>query len=812
MQHKRHIQLTNTMAAIALACLLSMGMAGPGFAQKPVQKLLDAHYELAIELVAKGDYKGGISELRLALKTDPKDIAARILLGNTLLEIQDGATAAEELLQARKDGALDSFVSASLARAYVLQGRYKAALAELKKAEENQSTAGKVAAIRGDAHLGLRHFRSAEKHYRKSLKIRPGYSNALNGLVRTKLARQDLPGANRYIKRALAADSNDPQAWFLNGEIARLENKVDDALSHYGKAAELAPRFVLPRLARARIVIGRGDYEGAQPDIAAVTDIDAKNPYAAFLQALTLAHNGKVKQAQDRLGESEIFLQQLPANVIKSHPPSEYLRGVFSYFRKDYTKAYRHLTAYLKRSPRDHGAEKLLASLALSKGDSDYALHLLEKLAPSVPQDIEVQTLFGDALMRAKRYSDAATVLEKAAALADPAFPALSRLVMLRGVASQNAAARDQLKSGIRRNPKAVKAALLMSATLLNQREYAPALEIALDVLEHDSKNAAAYNLAGGAQLAMKDIDAARRSFRAAFEAVPSFVLAISNLAKLELKLGNQRVARTLYSAIIEQDNRNSDAMMALADLEQRRKNYARSVHWLETARHSARNPQPAVLRLIDLYLVTNKPDKALSVARELHGREPDSIAYLSALGRTLVAVNRIKTARSAFKEVANRAVKMASADWLVKNAGWQVRSHDRAGARDALQQALTIDNRNLSVHVALYRLDMAAGKIEAALTRASKIVALDKSSPIGNILIGDAHMQRRKYNVALAAYEVGFKKKQGFVQAERVYQARRAAQRGAVEFVRNWAEQHATDIKAQLLLAAAAAAPGRRL
>ena len=85
---------------------------------------------------------------------------------------------------------------------------------------------------------------------------------------------------------------------------------------------------------------------------------------------------------------------------------------MLSYYRKDYAKAYRHLTAYLKRSPRDRGAQKLLGSLALSTGDSAYALHLLERLTPKSLDDIEVQTLFGDALIRAKRYTDAVDMLE----------------------------------------------------------------------------------------------------------------------------------------------------------------------------------------------------------------------------------------------------------------------------------------------------------------------------------------------------------------------------------------------------------------
>jgi putative PEP-CTERM system TPR-repeat lipoprotein len=453
---------------VATACLLSAGIALAAKSPKPTDK----HFEHAIELIAAGDHKGGIEELKTALETDPTDLAARVLLGNTYLEIEDGVAAAEEFLQARKDGAGDSFILAPLGRAYVLQGRYEDALTELSKAGPDQSTAAEVAVIRGDAHLALRHFREAEQNYLKALNIRSKYSRALNGLARVKIATDNLISAGNYVKRALKAKPEDRHAWFAKGEIARLQRKEDEALTHFNRAVELAPRFGPPRLARARILIGRGAYQEAEPDVLRLRGIDAKNPHAAFLQALILAHAGKVKEAQDVLIEAEAALKGIPAGADPSDPPALLLQGVVSYFRQDYASAYRHLTAYLKRVPAHMGAHKLLASLALSNGDTDYALHLLGKLALRQPTDIEILTLYGDALMRAHNYGKAIKVLEKAASIADPEYSALSRLVMLRSVAGQNGDAKKLRRSDLSRDRQAVKATLLMAAAQLNQREY----------------------------------------------------------------------------------------------------------------------------------------------------------------------------------------------------------------------------------------------------------------------------------------------------------------------------------------------------
>ena len=126
---------------MATVWLLSAGVVMAAKLPKPTDK----YYKHAIELIAKGDHEGGIIELKTALRADPTDVAARVLLGNTYLEIDDGVSAAQEFLRARKDGAGDSFVTAPLGRAYVLQGRYEEALKELSKAGNNQSTAAEVA-------------------------------------------------------------------------------------------------------------------------------------------------------------------------------------------------------------------------------------------------------------------------------------------------------------------------------------------------------------------------------------------------------------------------------------------------------------------------------------------------------------------------------------------------------------------------------------------------------------------------------------------------------------------------------------------
>ena len=216
-----------------------------------------------------------------------------MLLGNTYLELEDGTSAAEQFLLARKDGALDSFVIAPLARTYVLQEQYEEALRKLSKADKYQSIVAQIGVIRGDTHLALKHFAKAENNYLEASKIRSKNSRSLNGLARIKIATKYPIGAADYFNQALETKQADLNAWFAKGEIARLRCKAEEALPRYDRAIKLAPRFVAPCLARARIIIDRGKHLDAEPDILAIRGIDVQNPHAAFLHALILARKDK---------------------------------------------------------------------------------------------------------------------------------------------------------------------------------------------------------------------------------------------------------------------------------------------------------------------------------------------------------------------------------------------------------------------------------------------------------------------------------------------------------------------------------------
>jgi Tfp pilus assembly protein PilF len=140
-------------------------------------------YESAERLLEKGDRKGAIIELKNALQADPQDLTARILLGRTYLEVENGASAAKELLRARRDGARDRFVLVPLGEAYLHHGLYGRILKEIRVAGQDAETAARIEIIRGQAQLRLQKFDEAEKSFVTAMKTLPNDEKALLGMA-----------------------------------------------------------------------------------------------------------------------------------------------------------------------------------------------------------------------------------------------------------------------------------------------------------------------------------------------------------------------------------------------------------------------------------------------------------------------------------------------------------------------------------------------------------------------------------------------------------------------------------------------------
>lgn len=784
------------MASIASAA--KQDVSGGGF------------YDSARELINKGDLRGAIIELKNALQQDPGDLSARILLGQTYLKVEDSASAAKELLRARRDGAQDRFILVPLGQAYLRHGLYNRLLKEVRTAGQDAATAAKIHVIRGNAYLGIQEYEDAEKSYVSALKSLPSNEKALVGMARLKLGVGDFSAAKRYVKWTLEANTRNADAWFMKGEIARLQRDKDGALTGFNRAIEYAPDLASALMGRGGLLIALNRHNEAERDIVKVRKKNPRLARAAYLHYLILTHRGERQKAQEALADADLLLKSFPPEVVQNHPPTMLLSGIVSYFMGNKDTAYRHLTRYLERIPHHDGARRILATIALERGETSAALNLLAPIAAYLTKDIEFLNLYGDALSRSGRRKDAAKVLDAAAKLGKPGTPARFRTIMLYIAAGRDDQAIALLKTEISEDPKALPPALTLGATYMRQRNYDDALRVVGEAIKRHPRSPAIYNLKGGAELGKKDTATARASFQNAIDIDPDYLQAIFNLAKLEGGAGNVAAARKHFASILEKDPQNGDVMLTLSRLSLREKDIVGAVRWLEKARTSSRDSKKATNRLINLHLDTGSPDKALVLAQQLHQEEPGNFEYLAALGRTQMSAKRLELASRTFQQLANQAFEAKSLDWLRRVSVWQQWVRDIDAAKHTLQRALEIDEKYIPAQFELFRLELSSDNFDAASARAEKVVILVPQVATGQIMRGDVFMRKREFSSAVRVYGDAFAKAPSTPLATKLYQARRASGRRALSFVVDWAKKRKGDDDALRLLAVAYADSGK--
>ena len=217
---------SNAKAASVLVCIsLLIGCA---------KNDPEAMVASAKQYLQKNDPQAAVIELKNALQKKNDFGEARFLLGKTLLEIGDLATAEKELRKALELNYSADLVVPQLAKVMLLQGQFKKVVDELRKSKLTapQATA-ELQTLVGHAQLALGNRDAAAAAFKAANAASPEYAPAMLAEAQLKAMGGDLPGAATLVSAALAKLPELTEGWQLEGDIISAEGKLDDALAAY---------------------------------------------------------------------------------------------------------------------------------------------------------------------------------------------------------------------------------------------------------------------------------------------------------------------------------------------------------------------------------------------------------------------------------------------------------------------------------------------------------------------------------------------------------------------------------------------------
>jgi putative PEP-CTERM system TPR-repeat lipoprotein len=781
-------------ALVALVAGLLAG-CGPGTPEALVASAKD--------YLAKNDRNAAVVQLKTALQKNPDYPEARFLLGKTLLETGDVASAEKELRKAAELKYPYDQVAPVLARAVLFRGGGRKVVDEFANAAVTspQSKADLQTSL-GQAWLGLGNIDAARDAFAAAQAAVPGYPPAMLGEARIKVFGGDAAGASALVEAVLAKAPNLIDGWQFKGDLAGAQGRLDDALAAYRKVLEIRPTFLPAHSRIVSLLLQQGKNAEAGKQLDAMKKIAPKHPQTFYLQALLDFREKRYAAARDAVQQQ---LRAWPDNV-----QGLLLSGNIELQLGSFAQAESTLQKVLQIVPQHRFARVALIHTYIRSGQPARALDALRPLLEAGGDDSDVQALAGEVFMQNGDASRAARYFAKSAAL-DPQSSSKRTALALSRVASgdteqgfhdlQDAAAAD---SGIR-------ADLALVAASTNQRKFDIALD-AVDALEKKQPGKAlSRNLRGSVLLAKGDAAGARKSFEQASALDPADFTSASNLAKLDLAEQKPAEAKRRYEAVLAKDPKNTQALLALAELRALAGATQGEVLALigKAVTADPMNTAPR-LALISYYMSANEPRKAVAAAQDALAAMPDRAELLYAAGQAQQAAGETNQATKSFNKLAQ--VRPGSTLPYMKEAETQLANKDYDGALQSLKKALAIKPDFVDAQRGLVIVYLAKDRVDDALAVARDVQNQRPTESTGYILEGDAYASRKQWTEAVNAYRKGLAR--GAVNtdlAARTVAAMRAGGRTADgdKFAAAWIHDHPKDRDFRSYLAESAIVKG---
>ncbi len=559
----------------------------------------------------KGDLKSAQIDLRNAVRSDPQNAEAHFWLGRVAFELGDPVAAEREAIAARDRGFDPHQTVPLLSQALLTQNKYDELLEKLKPEGKDPLLDAAILVSRGYAEVGLKRAEDAQKSFAEAEQVAPNAVEPLLADARLSVARGDLAGAQAKIDRAIAAQPKSPEALLAKAQLLRLKNDVAGAIAVLDELVTDQPSVMQARLDRASLELAAGKNDAARADIDVVLKATPGNVQAIYLQAVMEAQGRNYKAADADLERISAFISRIQR--------AYYLQAVVKEQLGQLEQAEDSARKYLGRAPNDLAAYKVLARIQFAKKRPDQVIETLAKVAESGKSDAETYDLIGRAYAATGRGQEAIQSFQKAETLAPNDIGVQTRLASVRMGMGDVDTAMGDLEHTLELAPKlpAVGEALFFAA--LATGDTAKAGEALARIRAAQGSTDVVGNLDGLFKLAQIDFTGAKEVFTGLVQKYPDFTPAKTNLARVNLMLGDKAAAEKILLDVLDRQPNAEPALTMMVSTDVQANRLAEATALLEQA-HQAEPAQTRVtVSLGDLYIRAGAPQKALDLAANRH-------------------------------------------------------------------------------------------------------------------------------------------------------------------------------------------------
>jgi len=783
----------NVVFAAVLSLMLIFSLTSCGLDSTTA----DEHLVRGKQYFADGEYQAAVIEYKNAVQKDPRNIEARLLLGEYYVFLGLSSAAEKEALKAMEVGGKTERSVSVFVNALLGQREYQRVVDEV--VESGLSSSARLLSVLGEAYIGLKNREEALNSFNAAEKMRPGFPAAKIGLAKVAALDQRYEAAFEILDEVLRADTTQIDAWHTKAKIAYSTGKLAEAKEAYEQVIVLGPKKVLSRivadseLGLARTLIALGKDEDALEIVQRQVSTGLNHPGPKYLRAVLAYRAGDLEKARQDLQE---VLAKFP-----NHQMSNLLLGAVHYAQRDYGQAEMYLSRFVSSAPAHTEGLKLLAATRLRLDKPEQALDTLSSKMDSSSNDIQLLSLIGEAALAGEDYEQAEKFFKRAVVVDPTASSIRAELAKVYVRSGQYSRALQELEELEVLDKK--KALVLKVSTLLKKGDIEAARRTAREVVDASPDDPDAHTLLASVYAVSGSKKAARDEYIKASSLDGKYIPSRLLLGRLDLEEGKKRDAARYFDEVLALDSSNIPAMLGHAQIAEMERDYGAVKDWLEKARATDDTAYLPRFLLAKYYLGMKDAKSALAVAEEMAKLRPGDSDMFNVRGEALLALGRREEAVSVYREWVLEKPKNFVGHYKLGYVYFSGGEYERA--IEALNTALAIDERYIPAQSLLALIYLSNNDIPRARERAENIKNIARESAAGFVLAGDVAMRENNYALAVKEYRQAFDREKTSSTLNRYHGAllRSGRTKSAIELSTNWLQQNPGDTIVRLSLAA---------
>lgn len=766
------------------------------------------HLQQAKQFQEKNQWRAAMIELKNALQKNPQNLDARLSLGQLYLDIGEGGSAEKELRRAAETAGAKGQFAVPIARAMLLQSQYEKFLDEFSPPRfEDRDMSPELWGLRAEALAALGKYEPAQAVVARAISQEPVPAMVMLSAARVALARGMTAEARDWARRAMERAPADPNAWLLNGDLAFLEGRYEDAVQGYQRVLDIDQRQLPTQRnlrARAGMVfayMAQDKQDSALPHIEALLAVNPKHFLGNYLRGLAAYKKTDFKTALDYLQRSN---ENAPPNS-----PVMALLGSVHYAMGNYQQADLYLSRYLDAVHDDLPARKLLAATRLKLNRPEKAEEALGAFE-NESGDVQLLTMLGEAAAMKGEFRAGREYFRRA--LKGTKNPGVLQTQVAQTFLEEGdyEHAIAELQRAAQDTQAEKRAKILTVMAYLRKNDAPAALRTAQNLVAEKPDDPEMANLLGGVYLVLKEFKTARDQFQHALALQAKFIPALMNLGMLDWREKNPAAARAQFMRVLEAAPDHLLAMMSLAQIEQEENHSAAAVDWLEKARTASPSAVEPRLALAQHHLQDGALDKADALVQEAFTLQPSHAGVLSMYADLQLARKQYTQAATTLESLIKIQPDDVSGHLRLGQARIRLRQYTQA--RNSLRQAMTLAPDEAAIIATLAALEVQLANPDAALKAVDDYIKKHPGAVEGHTLRGDVLMAQKRYEAADQAYDRAARIQPASVLTLKRFRARRLLHdgTGAIELLQHWLESNPEDDAARLSLAEAYRTSGR--